>query len=220
MNRRNMLLSGAAAGLTIAAAPWVLRGGIPVAFAQGAGSKILEVTEDDRVLGEADAPVTIIEYASTTCNHCATFHEEVLPTVKQDWIDEGRAKLVLRHFVLNQLDLRASMVAQCLEGRRYFGFMDILFRSQREWAVNDGEQALSTLQRLAGTVGIDEERFQSCITDEATANRLLEKMKAAREAYDVSSTPTFLINGEKVSGALPVEDFIKLLEEAESTAES
>ena len=220
MNRRNMLLSGAAAGLTFAAAPWVLRGEIPAAWAQGAGSKILEVTEDDRVLGEADAPVTIIEYASTTCSHCASFHENVLPTIKQDWIDEGRAKLVLRHFVLNQLDLRASMVAQCLEGRRYFGFMDILFRSQREWAVNDGEQALSTLQRLAGTVGIDEERFQSCITDEATANRLLEKMKAARDAFDVSSTPTFLINGEKVSGVLPVEDFVKLLQEAEGTTDS
>ena len=127
---------------------------------------------------------------------------------------------MLRHFVLNQLDLRASMVAQCLEGRRYFGFMDILFRSQREWAVNDGEKALSTLQRLAGTVGIDEERFQSCITDEAAANRLLEKMAAARDAFDVSSTPTFLINGEKVTGVLPTEEFVKVLQEAEGTAES
>ena len=219
MNRRNILLSGAAA-FAFAATPWALKRGIPSALAQATAAEVLEIKDNDRVLGEADAPVTIIEYASTTCGHCATFHKDVLPTVKSDWIEAGRAKLVLRHFVLNQLDLRASMVARCMEGQRYFGFMDSLFRSQAEWAVNDGEKALDTLQRLASAAGMDAERFQSCITDEAEANVLLEKMAAAREAFDVSSTPTFLINGQKIAGVLPVEDFVRELEKAENTADS
>lgn len=220
MNRRNILLSGAAAAAAFAAAPWVLRGGSLAAWAQDAESKVLEIDETDRVLGDAEAPVTIIEYASTTCGHCATFHRDVLPTVRSEWIEEGRAKLVLRHFVLNQLDLRASMVARCMEGERYFGFMEALFRSQAEWAVSDGEKALDTLQRLANTAGMDAERFQSCITDEAEANLLLEKMSAARDAFEINSTPTFLINGQKVTGVLPVEDFVKTLEQAEQTADS
>lgn len=219
MNRRNILLSGAAA-LAFAAAPWTLQRGIPAALAQASAADVLEIKDDDRVLGEADAPVTIIEYASTTCGHCATFHKDVLPTVKSDWIDTGRARLVLRHFVLNQLDLRASMVARCMEGPRYFGFMDSLFRSQADWAVNDGEVAIETLQRLASAAGMDAERFQSCITDEAEANVLLTKMAAARDAFDVSSTPTFLINGQKIAGVLPVEDFVQELEKAENTADS
>ncbi|MEX0922084.1 MAG: DsbA family protein [Rhodovibrionaceae bacterium] len=218
MNRRYILLSGAAAALTLATAPWALKGGIPAALAQELSAKVLEIDAEDRVLGEPDAPVTIIEYASTTCGHCASFHKDVLPTVKQDWIEEGRAKLVLRHFVLNQLDLRASMVARCMEGPRYFGFMDALFRSQSDWAVSDGEKALSTLQRLASTAGMDSSRFESCITDEAAANVILEKMAAARDAYDISSTPSFLINGQKVSGVLPLDEFIEVLKTAEQAA--
>ena len=219
MNRRNILLSGAAA-LAFAATPWALRRGSLSALAQATTAEVLEIKDDDRVLGEAEAPVTIIEYASTTCGHCATFHRDILPTVKSDWIETGRARLVMRHFVLNQLDLRASMVARCMEGPRYFGFVDSLFRSQADWAINDGEKALEILQRLASAAGMDGERFQSCITDEAEANVLLGKMAAAREAYDISSTPTFLINGQKIAGVLPVEDFVRELEKAENEADS
>jgi protein-disulfide isomerase len=168
---------------------------------------------DDNILGDVDAPITIIEYSSLTCPHCAQFHKDTLPEVKENWIDTGKARIVYRHFPLDGLALRAAMVANCIEGERYFTFLDALFHGQKLWAqASDPVQALSQVAALAGLNG---ERFEACIADEEEANAILERRKHGEATYDIGSTPTFIINGRKVSGALDYEAFSKILEEAE-----
>lgn len=172
------------------------------------------VAADEHILGAADAPITIIEYSSLTCPHCASFHRETLPELKENWIEPGKARLVYRHYPLDRLALRAAMVSECLEGKRYFSFLDLLFKQQQRWArADDPIDALSRLARMAG-IGPDD--FQTCVQDEPTARRILERQVAARDTFDVSSTPTFIIEGEKVSGAQPYSKFESILESLDS----
>ena len=172
------------------------------------------VAPDEHILGAADAPITIIEYSSLTCPHCASFHRETLPELKENWIETGKARLVYRHYPLDRLALRAAMVAECLDGQRYFSFLDLLFKQQQRWArADDPIDALSRLARMGG-VGPDD--FQTCVQDEPTARRILERQVAARNTFDVSSTPTFIIEGQKVSGAQPYSEFEDILESLDS----
>ncbi len=202
MNRRQILLSS----LGLIGASAVL-GWAPAARADAEA-----VDESDRILGSESAPVTIIEYSSLTCPHCASFHKDTLPQVKEDWIDAGKARLVYRHFPLDGLALRAAAVANCLEGDRHFTFLEALFRSQERWA--RASDPIKALAAIAGVAGLDEATFQRCVEDEAEMNRILERARAGAEAFDVQSTPTFVVNGRKVSGALPYEDFEKVLNDA------
>lgn len=179
--------------------------------AAAAGGK--KVTDDDRILGSVEAPITIIEYASMTCPHCANFHINTLPDIKKNWIETGKARLVYRDFPLDGLALRAAALATCIEGDRYFSFVDTLYRGQQHWArAQDPVAALAQVARLAG---IDQATFESCISDTGTLNGILEQQKEAKDAFDISSTPTFVINGRKIEGARTAEQFQKELEAAE-----
>lgn len=171
---------------------------------------VAETTPDDRVLGKADAPVTMIEYASLTCPHCAAFHEKTLPQIKAKYIDTGKVKLVFRDFPFDELGLRAAMTAHCLAPENYFGFLDVLFRSQDKWsrAANPME-ALKQLARLAGMQG---DAFDACQKNEAVANRVLQERIDAQNNFDVRATPTFIINGQKISGAQPFEKMAEIIE--------
>jgi protein-disulfide isomerase len=207
MKRRQILVSGSA-GLAVFAIAPVLLGG------RGARAEEAPVTEDDRILGQADAPITIIEYASLTCPHCARFHQGALQTIKRDWIEPGKARLVYRDYPLDGLALRAAALAQCIEGDSYFGFLDALFRGQLTWArASDPSSALAMVARLAG---IDRKTFDACISDTKVMDRILKQQAAASKAFGIQSTPTFLINGAKVEGALDTGEFVKLLVRAES----
>lgn len=168
-------------------------------------------TSEDHVLGKPDAPVTIIEYASLTCPHCAEFDRDTLPKIKADWIDTGKAKLVFRIFPLNGLDLRAAVLADCAPPERYFAFVDELYRSQDTWArAGDPEQALANIGRLGG---VSEDKFKSCLADKKRVDAIAAQGFTAQKAYGVDSTPTFFINGVKPdkNGALPYEAFNQLL---------
>ena len=168
---------------------------------------------EDRVLGKADAPITIIEYASLTCPHCAEFDKDTLPKIKQDWIDTGKAKLIYRDFPLDGLALRAAMLARCAPPERYFAFIDTLFQSQQSWARNDWEPALGRIAKLGG---MSEEQFKKCMSDEALGNAVVQMRTTAANEYGVESTPTFFINGTKLTGALPYEQFDEALKKAAS----
>jgi protein-disulfide isomerase len=168
-------------------------------------------TSDDRVLGKADAPITIIEYASLTCPHCAEFDKETLPKIKQDWIDTGKAKLVYRDFPLDGVALRAAMVARCAPPERYFAFIDTLFQSQQSWARNDWEPALVRIAKLGG---MSEDQFKKCIGDDALSNSVVQMRTTAANEYGVESTPTFFINGTKLLGAVGYPAFEKALSAA------
>src|SRR3981081_4572500 len=187
-------------------------GGILPAAAQGAGgdaAKQLAVQPGDRILGKADAPITIIEYASLTCPHCAHFDVDVLPKLKAKWIDTGKAKLVLRDFPLDGPALRAAMIARCAPPDRFYAFADTLFASQDKWATTkDYREALARLAKLGG-MGKDE--FEACLNNTTLENRIVEQRLVASQELDINSTPTFFINGSKFSGAPTAEEFNKVL---------
>jgi len=189
-----LLFSGLAAGLA----------GVVVG-----GARAAEAMTQDMVMGKADAPITIIEYASFTCPHCASFHTQTLPGLKKNWIDTGKAKLIFRDFPLDEMAFNASKLARCADENRYFAFVDVLFRQQVQWArSSDPIAALGKLGRLGG---IGKARFEACMTDEALGNAILQSRVTGAREFDVNSTPTLIINGEKHTGALSFEELDRVL---------
>ena len=172
----------------------------------------LQITRDDRILGNPDAPITIIEYASMTCPHCAHFQDEVLPEIKKQWIDTGKAKLVLRDFPLDEEALRAAMIARCAPPDRYYAFADTFFASQSKWVGSrDYREALARLARLGG---MNKEEFDACLTNKRLEDSIVQSRFVASKELDVNSTPTFFINGTKYTGAPTVQDFSANLQSA------
>jgi protein-disulfide isomerase len=163
----------------------------------------LAPTAEDHVLGKAEAPITIVEYASLTCPHCRHFDEEVLPKLKAKWIDSGKAKLVFRDYPLDEPALRAAMVARCAPPDRYFAFIDALFAGQEQWAIAGDYKA--ALARIALLGGISKEKFAACIADKAIEDKVVASRFNATQQLSVNSTPTFFIAGSKFEGA-PTEE--------------
>ena len=169
----------------------------------------LALTKDDRILGNPDAPITIIEYASLTCPHCAHFANEVLPELKKKWIDTGKAKLVLRDYPLDEPALRAAMIARCAPPDRFYAYTDMFFGAQEKWVTaRDYRDALARLVKLGG---MSREEFDNCLKNTALENKIVEGRLIASKELDVNSTPTFFINGTKFTGAPTVEEFDKVL---------
>ena len=170
---------------------------------------LLQLNKDDRVLGKPDAPITIVEYASLTCPHCAHFENDVLPELKKKWIDTGKAKLVLRDFPLDEPALRAAMIARCAPSDRYYAYVDTFFAAQEKWVMaRDYREALARLVKLGG---MSKDEFDKCLNDTALENKIVGERLVASKELDVNSTPTFFINGTKFAGAPTVEEFDKVL---------
>ena len=169
---------------------------------------VLQLTKDDRILGNPEAPITIIEYASLTCPHCAHFANDVLPEIKKEWIDTGKAKLVLRDYPLDEPALRAAMIARCAAPDRYYAFVDTFFAAQDKWVRPDYREALARLAKLGG---MSNEEFDACLKNTELENKIVEGRLKATQELDVNSTPTFFINGSKFAGAPTKEEFEKLL---------
>jgi protein-disulfide isomerase len=165
--------------------------------------------QPEHVLGKADAPITIIEYASLTCPHCAHFDAEVLPQVKTAYIDTGKAKLVFRDFPLDGIAVKAAMLARCMPEDRYFPFLDALFKSQASWAyVKDPLAALGRLGKLAG---LSQETADKCLADPALERAVLEQRLSGSKDFNVDSTPTLIVNGKKVGAVGTFEEFDQVL---------
>jgi protein-disulfide isomerase len=170
---------------------------------------VLQITKDDRILGSLEAPITIVEYASLTCPHCAHFANDVLPEIKKAWIDTGKAKLVLRDFPLDEPALRAAMITRCAPPDRYYAFADTFFAAQEKWVRStDYREALARLAKLGG---MGKEEFDACLANTALENKIVEGRLKATQELDVNSTPTFFVNGSKLAGAPTLEEFEKLL---------
>lgn len=175
-------------------------------------AKLLEAPPlGDRVLGAADAKVVVVEYASTTCPHCATFHKDVLPGVKKDYIDSGKVKFIFREFPLNDVDLAAVMVARCAPEDKYFPLLDIYFEQQETWTKGNPREELFKIAQLAG---FTRESFEACLKNEQVAKGILESRNRAESEFGVQSTPTFFINGEVLRGVESAEEFRKLIDAA------
>jgi len=152
---------------------------------------------NDRVLGNREtAKAILIEYASLSCPHCANFHKTILPPLKTDWIDSGKLLYVYRDFPLNAPALWGSMVANCLEGERYFAFLNLLFQNQDSWLT--ATDVAAALKQYAQVAGMDDATFDRCINDASEIDRIVAGVEYAQATYGVDSTPTVVLNGEKV----------------------
>ena len=154
----------------------------------------------DMAQGAEDAPLTIIEYGSFTCPHCAAFHADQYQQLKEDYIDTGKVRFVFREVYFDRFGLWASMIARCGGEMRFFGIHDVLYETQQDW-VGEGDPATiaENLRTIGKTAGMDDATLDACLKDEAQAEALVAWFQANAEADGIESTPTFIINGEKHS---------------------
>jgi protein-disulfide isomerase len=167
----------------------------------------------DMVLGAKDAPVTVVEYASMTCPHCAHFDETTYPQIKKNYIDTGKVRWILREFPLDPLAAAAFMLARCIADgnvERYYSIVNTLFHQQETWAV---EKPIPPLMAIAKQAGMSEEKFNACLSDQKTLDKVQAERQIAIDKFKVKATPTFFIDGTSHSGALTYETMSKLLDE-------
>lgn len=194
-----VLAAGAAAWTTLG--PHGAEPDLPLAAqAQEAGAEAPAAGDLPEIapmtLGEPDAPVTMIEYASYTCPHCATFHEEVWPAIKQEYVDTGKVRFEYREVFFDRPGLWASMVARCGGGMRFFGITDLIYENQAEWAQGEPARIADGLRRLGLSAGLTEDELDACLSDGATAQALVARFEAQTAEDGVTSTPSFVIDGE------------------------
>lgn len=158
----------------------------------------------DMVMGKDDAPVTIIEYSSLSCPHCAVFHKDVFPELKTKYIDTGKVRYILREFPLNESALAGTVIARCLEPSRYFAFIGLLFQKQADWAFK--EDALTPLKAYAKQAGLSEDEFNKCIDNEALQKGILA-IRDEGQKKGVNATPSFFVNGMLMKGASTLQSF-------------
>ena len=208
-----MLTAGAALGATLLSRPF---NGAALAQRRQAPAEVpveelMQPGElPDLVLGSPDAKVTIVEYASMTCPHCATFHERVLPELKTKYIDAGKVRFIFREFPLDNLAAAGSMLARCAGDGKAFAMLDVLFEKQNEWVVRN--DPVSKLFELAKQAGFTKESFDKCLTDDKLLAQIEASRTRANEKFGVNSTPTFFINGKRLASAPTVAAFDNALE--------
>jgi len=204
ITRREFVVS---TGALIAAA--ALLGAAPLAFADASVEELMRPGPlPDLVEGKADAPVTIIEYASMTCPHCANFHKTTYPALKSKYIDTGKVRFIFREFPLDELAVAASMLARCAGGEKSIALIDVLFASQDKWAARDPIPALLQISKQAG---FTQASFDQCLKDQTLYNNILAMRERGSKDYKVESTPTLFINGKVQKGGASIEELEKLI---------
>jgi protein-disulfide isomerase len=182
------------------------------ALAMLVGAATAQSNVEEMTLGNADAPVTVIEYASFTCPHCRNFHETSFDRLKADYVDTGKVRFVYREVYFDRFGLWAGMVARCGGPERYFGLVDLLYEKQDEWA-RGGEpvEIADNLRRIGRSAGIGDEQLNACLEDGDMAQALVAEFQRNAEADGIDSTPSFVINGEKVTNR-PYEDLAAMID--------
>ena len=221
-NRNAVMLIGAIVAAGLATAVWMTSGDSKPsseAQAQKAAAKT-EISETElmkpgplpeKMLGNTNAKVTIVEYASMTCPHCAAFHASIYPELKKKYVEPGSVRFVFREFPLDPRAGAASLLARCAGPDKYFQMIEVLFKRQEQWAFVKGSP-IDELKSIARQLGMSEDTFNTCINDK----KMLEALEVIRyrgsEQYGVSSTPTFFVNGKKLAGGQDLAAFDKIIE--------
>ena len=214
-SRRNVLIAAAAAAVVAAgggyyywsqpsatAAPKTPAGGVDVSSAD----LLTPGPLGDEVQGAANAPVTLIEYASMTCPHCASFHETTYPEMKKKYIDTGKIRFIFREFPLDTLAMAGSMLARCAGKEKFFPLIETLFAQQKEWVTQKPMQPLLAIARQAG---FTQQSFEECLANQQVQNGIEEGRQRAVQRLNVQSTPTFFINGKLFRGTLTMQELDK-----------
>jgi protein-disulfide isomerase len=163
---------------------------------------------DDIPMGSPTAPVTIIEYASMTCPHCAAFANTTFPKLKEKYIDTGKVKYIMREYPLDGLAAAAFMLARCGGPDKYYPLIETLFAQQQKWAVRE---PIPPLLAIAKQAGFTQQSFEACINDKAQLTKVQEMRDRGSQKFKVDSTPTFFINGERHPGSMSIEEIDKII---------
>jgi protein-disulfide isomerase len=205
-SRRDLVKLAAVGSVLVAIQPFGLR----PALAQNAKVDVEQLMADealpDVVEGQANAPVTVVEYASMTCSHCAAFANNVYPTLKSKYIDTGKVKYILREFPLDPLATAGFMLARC-SGDKREAMTALLFAQQKNWAFVD--KPLDGLSNIVKQTGMSQESFEKCLKDQALYDKVNMVRDRGAEKFGVNATPTFFINGKRVSGEMTVDQLDK-----------
>jgi protein-disulfide isomerase len=165
--------------------------------------------DGDAVLGDEKAPVTIIEYASMTCGHCAHFSVTTFPELKTRYIDTGKVRFIMREFPLDPLAAAGFMLARCAGKDKYMPMVETLFAKQADWVV---QKPLDPLKEIAKQAGFTQESFEACLANQKILDSIQAVRDRASQKLGVNSTPTFFVNGKKVNGDVSIEEFAKVID--------
>lgn len=165
----------------------------------------------DIVIGKPEAKTVIVEYASLSCSHCANFHNKVFPDLKAKYLDTGAARLIVREFPTSERALVAHMLTRCAAPDKAVGLLSELFKKQEEWAFSDGDPTPKLKEIAASAGGMSAEAFETCTKNQGLFDKLIANFSAAGEKFGITATPTFFIDGKRVTDAATMETFDKLL---------
>ena len=201
------MIAGAVAALGVAGGGYLI---MQRGDAAGVAGWEPVINDDDRIMGAPDAPVTIIEFASFTCGHCARFHNNTLPLLEEQYINTGQVRLVFRPITGDALGIRAAQMAACIGDEHYFALVSAIFGSFDTWT--RAPDALAALQQIGRMAGLGEEQLEACWNDDALARRYVELGRQAMEEYRVNATPTFVLGGEVLVGNQSFERLSELID--------
>ena len=174
--------------------------------------KILEINENDFFIGEKEAPITIIEYASLSCSHCGDFHINTLPKLIEEYVETGKAKIVFRSFPMNYPALLGSMALKCVPIDIRYTYIDALYQLQSKWVFRDSTKSKQELYKIMQSGGMTKEDFNKCIENVDLEKQILQELMDAQSEFDIKSTPSFLINGTLIEGNKPVKVFRQIID--------
>ena len=173
---------------------------------------ILEIKDTDFYIGDEQAPITIIEYASMSCSHCANFHNDTLEDLKKEFIDTGKVKFVFRDFPFNYPALAGSMMMRCVPNEVRYDYMNALYKLQKNWVFRNQTKTREELYKIMQSGGMQQEKFDMCLSNIDLENQLLEGVMEAQREYKIGSTPSFIVNGVLYSGNKNIKEFRQIIE--------
>ena len=176
------------------------------------GKNIFKEKESDIILGNKDAPVTIIEYASLSCSHCASFHKNTLPILIEEYVDQGKVRLIFRSFPLNYPALLGSQVIQCIPKEIQYDYLDALFLLQKQWVNKENAKTTQEIYKIMQSGGMNKENFENCISNTELENSILEGAIEAQNEFEISTTPSFLINEKLLVGNKSIKEFRQIID--------
>jgi len=177
-----------------------------------ADHSILKIQENDFYIGDPEAPVTIIEYASMSCSHCADFHNETLDDLKSEYIDTGKVKFVFRDFPFNYPALAGSMILSCVPEDVRYDYMNALYKLQKNWVMRDHSKTRSELYKIMQSGGMQQDEFDACLSDINLENDILEGVMNAQREFNINRTPSFIVNGIVYSGNKNIKEFRQIID--------
>ncbi|CCQ72663.1 thioredoxin domain-containing protein [Magnetospira sp. QH-2] len=183
-----------------------------VVFVLAATGRVHAAGYQELSLGSAEAPVTIIDYSSLTCPHCATFHNTTLPEIKKAYVDTGKVRIIFTDFPFEGVSFRAAVAVRCAAPSARQALLDLLFKTQAQWAASN--DPVAAMLKTALLAGVSEAQFNTCFADKDLTEGILSRLQDAQKTHGINSTPTFLVDGEKVVGAKSFDDFKVIIDKA------